>query len=215
VARNNVFGLLRHLGHETAGAPSFAAAGQVLAEQEPLRRHLPFEDLQARIDNRATEPFNRWDGKVRMSIAGHQGKLLVAIDDGELFLVDGALSSTHILKPEPARAAAPFMVANEHFCVQLANRISMRRWKSPCAAQVNRRVPGLANPQHPVDHRLNRLEPISFAHRHSDCCCRGSGHRCTSLAGAAAGNDATFLLGPNATLLFGGLHRSWMQLILC
>lgn len=137
VARNNVFGLLRHLGHETAGALSFAAAGQVPAEQEPLRRRLPFEELQARIDNRATEPFNRWDGKVRMSIAGHQDKLLVAIDDGELFLVDGALSSTHILKPEPARAAAPFMVANEHFCMQLANRISMRRWKSPCAAQVN------------------------------------------------------------------------------
>ncbi|MDM0066365.1 HipA domain-containing protein [Variovorax sp. J31P207] len=137
VARNNVFGLIRHLGHETAGALSFVAAGQVPAEQEPLRRQLPFEELQARIDNRANEPFNRWDGKVRMSIAGHQDKLLVAIDDGELFLVDGALSSTHILKPEPAREAAPCMVANEHFCMQLANRISMRRWKAPCAAQVN------------------------------------------------------------------------------
>lgn len=137
VARNNVFGLLRHLGHETAGALSFAAAGHGPAEQEPSRRHLPFEELQTRIDNRANEPFNRWDGKVRMSIAGHQDKLLVAVEDGALFLVDGALSSTHILKPEPAREAAPFMVANEHFCMQLANRISMRRWKSPCAAQVN------------------------------------------------------------------------------
>ena len=52
VARNNVFGLLRHLGHETAGALGFVAAGQVRAEQEPLRRHLPFDELQARIDNR-------------------------------------------------------------------------------------------------------------------------------------------------------------------
>jgi len=137
VARNNVFGLLRHLGHETAGALSFAAAGQEPAEVAPLRRHLPFEELQARIDNRANEPFNRWDGKVRMSIAGHQDKLLVTIEDGELFMVDGALSSTHILKPEPAREAARFMVANEHFCMQLANRISMRRWKAPCAAHVS------------------------------------------------------------------------------
>lgn len=137
VARNNVFGLLRHLGHETAGALSFVAAGQVPAEQEPLRRHLPFEELQARIDNRANEPFNRWDGKVRMSIAGHQDKLLVAIEEDQLFLVDGVLSSTHILKPEPAREETRFMVANEHFCMQLANRISMRRWKAPGAAHVS------------------------------------------------------------------------------
>lgn len=137
VARNNVFGLLRHLGHETAGALSFWRAGQEPAGQEPLRRLLPSEELQARIDDRANEPFNRWDGKVRMSIAGHQDKLLVAFEEGALFLVDGALSSTHILKPEPARGAAPFMVANEHYCMQLANRISMRRWKAPCASPVD------------------------------------------------------------------------------
>jgi serine/threonine-protein kinase HipA len=137
VARNNVFGLLRHLGHETAGALSFIPAGQVHAKQEPLRRHLTFEELQARIDNRANEPFNRWDGKVRMSIAGHQDKLLVAIEDGELFLVDGTLSSTHILKPEPTGDAARFMVANEHFCMQLANRISQRRWHASFAAEVS------------------------------------------------------------------------------
>ena len=136
VARNNVFGLLRHLGHETAGALSFLAAGQVPTEQKPLRRHLPLEELQARIDDRATEPFNRWDGKVRMSIAGHQDKLLVAIEEDQLFLVDGVLSSTHILKPEPVRQDARFMVANEHFCMQLTNRISMRRWKAPSAAPV-------------------------------------------------------------------------------
>ena len=137
VARNNVFGLLRHIGHETAGALSFVPTGQVPAGQEPVRRHLTFKELQARIDNRENEPFNRWDGKVRMSIAGHQDKLLVAIEDGELFLVDGSLSSTHILKPEPTGDAARFMVANEHFCMQLANRISQRRWHASCAAEVS------------------------------------------------------------------------------
>ena len=137
VARSNVFGLLRHLGHETAGALSFVAAGQEPAEQEPLRRHLPLEELQARIDNRANEPFNRWDGKVRMSIAGHQDKLLVAVEEDRLFLVDGVLSSTHILKPEPVREDARCMVANEHFCMQLTHRISMRRWKAPGAAHVS------------------------------------------------------------------------------
>ena len=56
VARNNVFGLLRHLGHETAGALSFVAAGETPAEQHSLRRRLPYEELQARIDDRANEP---------------------------------------------------------------------------------------------------------------------------------------------------------------
>lgn len=163
VARNNVFGLLRHLGHETAGALRFGPAGQIPAEQAPLRRRLPYAELQARIDGRDTEPFNRWDGKVRMSIAGHQDKLLVAIEDDALFLVDGALSSTHILKPEPARAAAPFMVANEHYCMQLANRISMRRWKAPCTAQVHiLRVPAPVLSIERFDRRktLDRVERI-------------------------------------------------------
>lgn len=71
VARSNIFGLLRHLGHETTRALSFVPAERVPAEQEPVRRHLTFEELQVRIDNRENEPFNRWDGKVRMSIAGH------------------------------------------------------------------------------------------------------------------------------------------------
>lgn len=137
VARSNVFGLLRHLGHETAGALGFTAVGRTSTEQPPLRRRVSFEELQARIDDRANEPFNRWDGKVRMSIAGHQDKLLVTIDGGELFLVDGSLSSTHIMKPEPAGTSAPCMVANEHYCMLLANRISLRRWKAPCAAQVS------------------------------------------------------------------------------
>lgn len=50
VIRNNVFGLLLHLGHETAGALSFVAVGRDPAEHRPLRRSLKFEELQARID---------------------------------------------------------------------------------------------------------------------------------------------------------------------
>lgn len=61
----------------------------------------------------------------------------MTIEDGELFLVDGTLSSTHVLKPEPSGDAAQFMVANEHFCMRSAKRISQRRWHAPCAAEVS------------------------------------------------------------------------------
>ncbi|SEB17783.1 HipA domain-containing protein [Variovorax sp. YR216] len=136
VTRNNIFGLIRHLGHETAGALSFLPPNGGFAEQETMRRALPFEELEQRIADRANRPFNIWDGKVRMSIAGHQDKLLVERREGRLFLVDGSLSSTHILKPEPFGVATPCMVANEHYCMSLANRMSHRRFGSDMAAAV-------------------------------------------------------------------------------
>jgi serine/threonine-protein kinase HipA len=54
-----------------------------------------------------------------------------------LFLVDGSLSSTHILKPEPLSSTLPLMVANEHFCMALASRISRRRFGEDHIAQVD------------------------------------------------------------------------------
>lgn len=51
-------------------------------------------------------------------------------------LADGTLSSTHILKPEPLNAALPHMVANEHFCMRLAARMSVKRYKNSHVAAV-------------------------------------------------------------------------------
>ena len=136
VTRNNIFGLIRHLGHETAGALSFLPPGRAFSEQDEVRRELPFGELERRIADRADQPFNIWDGKVRMSIAGHQDKLLVERREGRLFLVDGSLSSTHILKPEPFGGEVRCMVANEHYCMSLVNRMSRRRFKADVAAEV-------------------------------------------------------------------------------
>jgi serine/threonine-protein kinase HipA len=71
-----------------------------------------------------------WDGKVRMSIAGVQDKLMVYLDrpleeGGGMFLVEPPLASTHILKPEPDRAVTPHLVVNEHFCMSLARRMGL------------------------------------------------------------------------------------------
>ena len=136
VQKSNLFGLIRVLGRETAGALSFLPPGEAPLRQPAARRPVTPAELQQRIDERNRIPFSVWDGKVRMSVAGFQDKLLVLREGGELLLADGPLSSTHILKPEPLNDRLPFMVANEHFCMRLVNRLGQRRLRQDWAAEV-------------------------------------------------------------------------------
>jgi serine/threonine-protein kinase HipA len=130
LARSNVFGLIRALGVETAGVLRFRDADNVVAVAEHSMREVPLDELDARIAGREL-PFTVWDGKVRMSVAGVQDKLLVYLDapleqGGRLFLVEGPhLASTHILKPDLGQATLPHLAVNEHFCMTLARRIGM------------------------------------------------------------------------------------------
>lgn len=137
VQKNHLFGLIRVLGRETAGALRFVPAGQGPQAEGAQRRPVALKELQQRIDERNRVPFTVWDGRVRMSVAGYQDKLLVLREDDALFLADGALSSTHILKPEPLNDKLPCMVANEHFCMQLVNRLGQRRLNENWAAEVD------------------------------------------------------------------------------
>ncbi len=120
-SKGNLFGLLRWLGQESTGALALLPEGTLPARVEPIEREVTFEELSERIHDRANRPFNVWDGRVRMSIAGYQDKLAVYVDEeGKLFLVEGLLASTHILKPEPMNPKLSRLVANEHFCLKLA-----------------------------------------------------------------------------------------------
>lgn len=132
LARTNVFGLIWALGAETAGALRFA--GDAAAAQpagEPTWREIPLQELDRRIAEREHMPLTVWDGKVRMSVAGLQDKLLVYLDrawddGGRLFLVDGPrLASTHILKPDTGNPNTPHLAVNEHFCMWLARRMGL------------------------------------------------------------------------------------------
>lgn len=136
VSKSNIFGLIHALGGECAGALRFLPEHRTPSD-EVVRRRVSYQELQARIDERDRQPFMVWDGKVRVSIAGYQDKLQVVRDGGELYLVDGALSSTHILKPSPLNPLLPNMVANEHFCMRLVNRIGQRRMGQDWAARVD------------------------------------------------------------------------------
>jgi len=125
ISKNNIFALIRRLGQETVGALSFQASDTPPERQPAREREVTHEELAERIKDRMSVPFTIWDGKVRMSIAGYQDKLLVLARDDRLFLVEGALASTHILKPESMNPTMPHLVANEHFCMTLAARLAM------------------------------------------------------------------------------------------
>lgn len=127
VSKNNVYGLIHELGRETSGALAFLPDDLAPQDQIDSRREIKREELKARIEQRSEIPFAAWDGRVRLSIAGHQDKLAVYVDPAKdrMYLVEGALASTHILKPEPPESRLPMLVANEHYAMSLAGRLGL------------------------------------------------------------------------------------------
>lgn len=131
VAKSNIYALISALGTETTGAFRFWRSDEVppvVAAKPP--REVTREELDKRIAERDGIPLAVWDGKVRMSIAGVQDKLMVYLDRplsdaGRLFLVEPPLASTHILKPDPTRQVTPHLVVNEHYCMSLAGRMKL------------------------------------------------------------------------------------------
>jgi serine/threonine-protein kinase HipA len=131
VSKSNIYALINALGTETTGAFRFWREGEAppsIAAAPP--REVSRDELNQRIGERDAIPLAVWDGKVRMSIAGVQDKLMVYLDHelqagGRMFLVEPPLASTHILKPEPGRAVTPHLVVNEHFCMSLGKRMGL------------------------------------------------------------------------------------------
>lgn len=81
------------------------------------------EELIARIQNRKSQPLMIWDGRPRLSLAGVQEKLAVAVRDGEFGFGDGDIASTHILKFGNERVS--HLVINEFFCMHLARAVGL------------------------------------------------------------------------------------------
>ncbi len=97
------------------------------ADDKSNFREVKFEELSQRIQQRDQIPFSVWDGKVRLSIAGYQDKLLVLENQAKWFLVEGATqwASTQILKPEPWNKNLTGMTTNEFYCMQLSNLVGL------------------------------------------------------------------------------------------
>ncbi|WP_347987641.1 HipA domain-containing protein [Methylomonas sp. AM2-LC] len=130
VSKANLMGLLIALGQETAGALTINLADRpTQTELEPVAssmRLLSQEELSVRIRSRPDDAFTVWDGKVRLSIAGHQDKIAVLEKHGHWYLVDGdQLASTHILKPDPIQSRLKGMTINEFACMKLAKAVGI------------------------------------------------------------------------------------------
>jgi serine/threonine-protein kinase HipA len=176
VSKTNIFALIHALGTETTGAFRFWPSGQEPSTTVATPpREVTRDELNQRLSERDALPLAVWDGKVRMSIAGVQDKLMVYLDrsleqGGRLFLVEPPLASTHILKPEPARAATPHLVVNEHFCMSLARRMGLPAaevgiYRTPRPVLVVSRFDRVVSqqPDGPVVRRLHIIDACQAA----------------------------------------------------
>ena len=126
----DVFGLLREIGRDCAGAFSIVPEGydHAAAGEEGVD-WLSDDDLKARVRDLSARPLAiEPDRDIRISLAGAQDKMAVVYDGTRIGLPRGTTPSTHILKPAPevlknerrGALAFPALVANEAFCMKLA-----------------------------------------------------------------------------------------------
>ncbi len=126
VNKFDVFGLLKKVGRDCAGALVIADSAQVADDNPQDYEFISDDELhQQIIDSRhANVALTFWKQKPRMSLAGVQNKLGVYVDNNERFMLPRQSQPTsHILKIGNPRY--PSMEANEYFCMQLAQEIGL------------------------------------------------------------------------------------------
>lgn len=133
VSPDNPFRLLAALGGDVAGALAFLPDGEApphAPEDEPAH---PLDDdaLADLIGRLPRVPMLAGEGGARLSLAGAQGKLPVALAEGRVAVPRVGEPSTHLIKPEPDRF--PGLAANEAFCLALARALgldaAMAEWR--------------------------------------------------------------------------------------
>lgn len=128
VRPGNSFDLLRHIGHECAGAVQFSV------EDEPSRgylKHLTELEASALVERLPTLAAPEGEA-VSASLGGVQSKILLTrTSDGWAWPAAGAMS-THIIKPEPIEFSAPIarIVEYEHWALTLARAAGIPAAKS-------------------------------------------------------------------------------------
>lgn len=133
---SDVFGFLRAIGRDSAGALSIVEDGTDLeAERKEGIQWLSDAELAQRVADLGTRPLaDEPAAGIRISLAGVQDKMAVVIDGTRIGLPRGTTPSTHILKPASAerrgsrgdKLAYPSLVANEAFCTVLAGQANLR-----------------------------------------------------------------------------------------
>lgn len=138
VSGQNDFALLDYIGGECAGAVTFLEPEQ--AFPVPARNDdvqwLSDEKVVAILDELPGRPMLAGKGGLRLSLAGAQDKLPVVFDSARIGLPLNGTPSSHILKP--AIHAVEDSVANEGFCMALAEAMQLKPAKSKVHVVLNR-----------------------------------------------------------------------------
>ncbi len=125
VSPDNPFRLLQALGGDVAGALAFLPEGE--APPVPDLAHpaeaLNEAELASLLERLPRVPMLSGEGGARLSLAGAQGKLPVALVDGQIAVPRPGEPSTHLIKPEPVHF--PGLAANEAFCLALARAVGL------------------------------------------------------------------------------------------
>lgn len=124
VSERNDFALLEKIGGECAGAVSLMPPGERPPDiADRIYQPLTPDELADKLAALPKRPLLAGEAGVRLSLAGAQSKLAVAIQDGNCLLPLHGAPSTHILKPP-----SPFfghLAENEWFCLRLAAAIGL------------------------------------------------------------------------------------------
>lgn len=124
------FGLLRHLGHDCAGAISFDEPGQDRADG--AYTPLPEPELRRWLKNPLVRPTPEQAPGLRRALAGAQDKLILHLAEGEPYLCERGAPSTLIVKPDISGGfnGVELSALNELFCMQLALAVGLRAPRS-------------------------------------------------------------------------------------
>ncbi len=129
ISEKNDFALLSAIGGECAGAVSLLPPDLAPNKLNPHYQIIDDNAVAAILETMVQKPMLAGEDGIRLSLAGAQDKLAVALIDNHIAIPMGGAPSTHILKP--INREYPSLIENESFCLNLAHKIGLN------AAEVN------------------------------------------------------------------------------
>ena len=126
LSRHNIFGFLKAIGGDCAGAIALypPSGAESEASSKPTFRELSEEESSQILMDLPRRPLNigKEEG-FRISGTGAQDKLIACVKDGKILLPLFGAPSTHIIKPPVAEYHNS--VFNEFFCMRLAKAMGL------------------------------------------------------------------------------------------
>lgn len=123
ISEKNDFALLAAIGGECAGAVMILPQNTSIVQLKPDYRIIKKQDVLEILQTMHQRPMIVGEDGIRLSLAGAQDKLPVAIIEGNIAIPMNGAPSTHILKP--INRDFPTLIENECFCLNLAQKIGL------------------------------------------------------------------------------------------